>query len=119
VSTTALRNLAIVVVLAAIVFAVPGGADGAYFVGSVLSLAITAMFTLIGVRFYREHRMEVFALGDRYRFMLYAAFAAAIWAIAGIAKLWETSLGILVWFIVVGAASYALALVWRHYREYG
>jgi hypothetical protein len=119
VSTTALRNIAIVVALAAIVFAVPGGADGAYFVGSVLSLAITALFTVLGVRLYREHRTEIFALGDRYRFLLYAAFAAAIWAIAGIAKLWETSAGILVWFIVVGAASYALAVVWRHYRSYG
>jgi hypothetical protein len=117
-SATALRNIAIVVALAAIVYAVPGGADGAYFLRSILALAITAMFTVIAVRFYRERRMELFGLGDRWRLLLYAALAGAVWAIAGISRLWSTSGGVLAWFIVVGLASYALAVVWRHYREY-
>jgi hypothetical protein len=33
-------------------------------------------------------------------------------------KLWTTPGGMLAWFLFIGAASYGVFAVWRHWREY-
>lgn len=116
--SSTVRNVLIVLALAAVVYAVPGGGDGASFVGSVLSTTITAVFVLIVVRMYREHRVEIFSLGERYRALLYGAVAVAVFAMAARVKLWDTGAGTLVWLALVGGASYAIVLVYRYYRTY-
>lgn len=117
-SRAVVRNVLIVVALAAIVYAVPGGGDGADFVGAALSSAITAMFVLIGVKLYREHRVDVFSLGERWRAVLYGGLAACIFAMAARRELWETGAGTFVWLAIIGAASYGFVLTWRHWRSY-
>jgi hypothetical protein len=112
------RNVLIVVAIAGAVFALPGGGDAAAFVGGLLSAGITATFAFIGAKLYRENRVAIFGLGDRYRGLFYGAGAAAIFAMAARAQMWETGAGLLAWFALIGAASYSLALVWRYYRSY-
>ena len=112
------RNVLIVLALAGIVYAAPGGGEGASFIGAALSSAITAVFVLIVVRLYREHRVEVFSLGEKYRAVLYGAVAVAVFAMAARPELWETGGGLLVWLLLIGGASYALVLVYRYYRTY-
>jgi hypothetical protein len=118
VSTAALRNVAIILVLAAAVYFVPGGGDAAALVGALFSTAILAAFVMLAARFYRERRMDIMGLGDRWRAILYGAIGAVVVAMAARPQLIETGGGTLLWLAVVAGASYAVYRVWRHYREY-
>jgi hypothetical protein len=112
------RNILIVAVIAAAVFALPGGGRTASFAGAVLGIAVSASFALIGARLYREHRMTIFALGDRHRALLYGSIAVAVLAMAARRRLWESGTGTLVWLVLIVGASLALVEVVRHHRSY-
>lgn len=113
-----LRNALIVLALALAVYAIPGGGSTATFIGALLSTAIVASFAFLAYKLYRENRVTVFSLGDRHRGMLYGALGAIVLMLAVRAELWSTAGGSLLWAAVIGAAAYALVLVFRHYREY-
>ncbi len=112
-----LRNALIVLALAFAVYAVPGGGDTASFIGALLSTAILGALIFIFVRLYREHRLELFSLSDGWRGALYGAVGAAVFAMAARDRLWDTGAGTFLWLAIIGAASYALVLVWRQYRS--
>jgi hypothetical protein len=112
------RNVLIVIALAAVVFAVPGGGQGATFIGRALSTTINVVFVLILMRLYREHRVTIFSLGDRHRALLYGAVGVAVFAMAARARLWDTGAGLLLWFAMIAGASYAVVAVYRHWRTY-
>ena len=113
------RNVLIVLALAAAVALLPGGGAGADVVGELLFLAFAVGVTLLLARFYREHRVAVFSLGDRMRGLFYGALATIVFAAAAAGRFFDSGPGILAWVALVAAASYALVLVWRHHREYG
>ena len=115
--STTTRNVLIVLVLAGAVYAIPGGDSSADFIASVLSILITASIAFFGWRMYRENRVAIFSLGDRFRGMLYGAIGAVVLMMAARARLFETGPGALLWFAIVGAAVYALVLVFREYRS--
>jgi hypothetical protein len=73
---------------------------------------------LLAARFYRERRMDIIGLGDRWRALFYGAIAAVVVAMAARPRLIETGAGTLLWLAVVAGASYTVYRVWRHYREY-
>jgi hypothetical protein len=100
------RNIAIVVALALVVWLVPGGGEGADLVGQILG----------GV--YRQFRGEIFGLGDQWRFALYAAIGVAVVTVAASTRLFATGAGTLLFFALIGAASYTVYLVWQKYRSY-
>jgi hypothetical protein len=112
------RNVAIVLVLAAAVAFIPGGGTTAGLVGGILSTLIFVSLVFFAYRFYREHRLELDGLGDRWRGLLYGAIAAVVLALAALPRLQDTSGGTLVVVVVLGAAAYAFYAVWRHYRDY-
>jgi hypothetical protein len=112
------RNLVVVLVLAALVAFLPGGGTAAGVAAGVLSTLILVSFVLLAARFYREHRIDLNALGDRWRGLLYGAIGVAVLAMAARPRLWETGAGTLGWAALIGAAAYSVYLVWRHYREY-
>jgi hypothetical protein len=118
VSKTA-RNVLIVLVVAAAVAFLPGGGNTAQLVSSLLGIGIAVIFVLLGVRFYRENRVAVFALGDKHRGLLYGALGAIVLALAGRDKLLDTGLGSLVFVLLLIGAVGALYAVWQHHREYG
>jgi len=118
VSTTTLRNIAIILALAGIVYFVPGGGDAAALIGALLSTAILVAFVMFAVRFYREHRMELLGLPDRWRAVLYGALGVIVLAMAARPRLVETGGGLLLWLAAVAGSVYALYRVWRQYREY-
>lgn len=115
----ALRNVVIVLALAAAVAFLPGGGRTADFVGSLLSTGILVIFALLAMRFYRENRVAFFSLGDRYRALLYGALVAIVVALAGTDRLLDTGLGTLAFFLLLGGAAGALYAVWLHQRSYG
>jgi hypothetical protein len=112
------RNFAIVAVLALAVWALPGGGTAANFVQAVLFVLLTVGIGIFAGRMYLEHRVGIHGLGDRYRAMMYGAAGIAVWTLAAGPELFETGGGTLLWFALMGAASYALYAVWRHSREY-
>ena len=115
---TALRNVAIIALLAAAVAFLPGGGTGAGLVGGILSTLILVSFVLLAARFYRENRYDIDGLGDRWRALAYGAIGLLVLAMAARAKLFATGGGTLAWIVAVAGAAYALYLVWRHHRSY-
>jgi len=114
----ALRNVAIVLALAAIVAFVPQGGETANFVGSVVSIAITILFLLLGMRLYQMFRTDIYGLGDRQRAVLYGSVGVAVFAMAARGRLFDTGAGTFGWFVLMIAAGYGLYSCWRHYRSY-
>jgi hypothetical protein len=118
VSAATLRNIAIILVLAAAVYFVPGGGDAAALIGALLSTAILAALVMLAVRFYRERRMDIVGLPDRWRAILYGALGVIVIAMAARPRLVETGGGTIAWLAAVAGSAYALYRVWRYYREY-
>jgi predicted membrane channel-forming protein YqfA (hemolysin III family) len=112
------RNIAIIALIAAAVFLLPGGDQASHTAEGVLQVLFGLAIAFIALRFYRERRMTIHSLGDGYRALLYGALAAA--AVLALAKIrmWETGSGELVWFIVAGGVVYALIAVFRRWRSY-
>ncbi len=113
-----LRNVAIVVGLALVVWLVPGGGDGADLLGQLFSAVFVALIVFFLIRLYRQFQGELFSLGDRMRVVLYGAVGALVLTLAGSSRLFETGAGAIAWFVLVAAALYGLFAVWRHWRAY-
>jgi heme O synthase-like polyprenyltransferase len=119
VSTSTVRNIVIIVAIAAAVAFLPGGGATANLIGALLGIAITVIFVFLGIRFYRENRVAVFALGDRHRALLYGGLGAIVVALAGRQKLLDTGVGTLAFFALLIAAGGSLYAAWNHHRSYG
>ena len=112
------RNIAIVLGLAAIVAFLPGGGDTSGFITAVLIILMSVALVFFAVRFYREYRIEIHSLGDRHRAILYGSLGAGVLAAAGTHRWLDSGAGTLAWLALVVAASIGLVTVWRHYREH-
>jgi hypothetical protein len=116
--TKNLRNIAIVAVIAAAVYVIPGGGRAARTFEAVLLIAFAVAIGYLGLRFYREFRVSLYGLGDRYRGLLYVTVVLASIAVIGRQRMWETGLGELIWFALVGFVVYAVLAIVRHARSY-
>ena len=116
-SLATVRNIAIIAALAAIVAFAPGGGEGADLISQLLSAVFTIVIAIIMGRLYLQFRTDIFALGDRWRLVLYAAAGVIIVTLAASGRLFDTGPGTLAWFALLGGAAYALYLTWRQYRS--
>ncbi|HXB16931.1 MAG TPA: hypothetical protein VNV44_14445 [Solirubrobacteraceae bacterium] len=114
----AFRNIAIIVALGAAVYFIPGGGRAADGFVAFLWAAFGIGIGYLGLRLYRENQFRLSALGDRHRGMLYGAIALALFCYMGRSRMWETGLGELAWFVLVGLVLYGFLEVYRHYRSY-
>ncbi len=112
------RNVAIVLLLAAFVAFVPGGGAAGNAVQQFVGIVFLVGLAFLAYRLYREHRVALHGLGDRNRGVLYASGGAALLAVSGTGKLWDTGLGTAVWFLVVAAASAGVIYVYTASRSY-
>jgi hypothetical protein len=113
-----LRNVAIIALIAAAIFLLPGGGRAATTVEAALQVAFGVAIGYLALRFYRERRVAIHGLGDGYRALLYGALAAAATLALAKIRMWETGSGKLVWFIAAGGVVYSLIAVWRRWRAY-
>jgi hypothetical protein len=113
-----LRNAAIVLLIAAGLYWLPGGGRAEHTFEAVVYLLFGVAIGFLGLRFYREYRVSLHSLGDRHRALLCGAVALGAIAVMGQKRLWQTSLGELIWFVLVGLVVYAVIVVWRYARSY-
>ncbi|HYH89459.1 MAG TPA: hypothetical protein VEX67_09505 [Solirubrobacteraceae bacterium] len=114
-----IRNILIIIVLALVVWLLPGGDTGSNTVYNLLTVILTAGLLFFAYRLYMEHRATIFGLGDRTRALLYGAIALAAFTIVATSWLWnEGGLGALIWFGLISLAAWGMYRVWRTYSEY-
>src|SRR4051812_22642116 len=113
------RNVLIILALAAIVRFAPGGGDTAALVNAILFTLLNVVFVYLGVRFYRERRVDIYGLGDRGRLLLYGGLAAIVLALAATGRWLDSGAGTPGWTARVAGARAALAAACRPYRDSG
>src|ERR1700680_1025217 len=112
------RNLAIVLLIAAAVFLLPGGGQAAHTFRAGLLVGFGVAMGYLGLRGYRENRVALHGLGDRYRATLYGAVALGAFALIARGAMWQTGVGELLWFALIGLVVYAVIVVYRYWRTY-
>jgi hypothetical protein len=114
----ALRNLAIILLLALVVAAAPAGghvADGLLALISVIFLVLIAAAGYVG---YRQNRLAYLALTDGQRATLIGAAGAIVLMIAGTDELLESGGGTLLWIAVLAGSAFAIFRVVAEARSY-
>jgi hypothetical protein len=111
------RNVLIVVVIAAVVAFAPGGGTSAGVVIQAVYLAFLGAVVWLGSVMYRQHRTAIYSLGEGRRATLYAAAAVLTITLIATKRLWASSLGGVAWLVLVGGALYAaFSLIWAARR---
>jgi hypothetical protein len=104
-------------VLAALVVLIPGGGQGANIAIQLVSLAFLGGLGWIAYLMYRQHRADLYGLGDTKRATLYIAAAVVALTLTATSRLWSTPGGEIVWFALLVAAVYAgFAVIWSARR---
>ncbi len=112
------RNIAIVLLLAALIDVVPGGGPAARTLIQLITLAFLGAIAWVASRLYREHRMTLYGLGDRRRAIVYAAAGVATLTFTASSRLFQTGLGSLAWLLLLAGCAFAVFRVFRSAREY-
>jgi len=112
------RNVAIVALIAAAVYLLPGGGRAANTFEAILLVGFGVVIGYLGLRFYREHRISLHSSGDGYRALLYGALAVGTITVVARQRMWETGIGELIWFALIGLVVWALIAVYRYWRAY-
>ena len=116
---TNVRNVLVIAVLAAIVYAF--GSTGDFALSTLvtaITLAFFAGFAWVASRLYREHRIELYSLGTRRRAIVYVALGVGALALTAVDRFTATGFGTVIWLVLLGCCIYALYAVWRSHREY-
>src|ERR1700722_18520390 len=102
-------NVAIVLLIAAAVFLLPGGGRAAITFEALLLIGFGVGFGYLGLRMYREYRVTVHGLGDRHRATLYGSLALAGFLVAGYSRmLHSTALVGVLWFALLALVLWGL-----------
>ena len=114
-----LRNIAIIVLLAVVVWLVPGGDAASLTVSNVLGVVFIGGLLFFGYRLYMENRDTILGLEERQRGILYASIALGAITLVATRRMWdEGGLGAVLWLAFMSAAIWGLYSTWRAYREY-
>ena len=112
------RNVAIILLIALAVVAVPGGSDAAGLLGAVFSLLIASLVAYFAGRFYRDHQIDLYGLGDVDRTILYLSLGAIVVVLAASGRLSATTAGTLVEIGVLAVCAGGLFRVYRNWQRY-
>jgi hypothetical protein len=113
------RNILILLVLAAVVWQLPGGRTGTYTIYNLLTVILTAGLLFFGYRIYMENRGTLFGLGDRNRGLLYGSVALVAFGLIATTRLWNGGgIGVLLWIGLIGLGAWGIYSAWRAYQAY-
>ena len=111
-------NIAIILALAAIVDIVPGGGIAASVLLQALFLIFLGALGWVASLMYREHRNELYSLGERRRAGLYAAAGVLAVTLTATHRMWGSALGSVAWLALVAGSLYGGAAVLYSARRY-
>jgi hypothetical protein len=113
-------NLAIVALIALVLFLLPGGGTALNVVLTLLTIAFFAAIGFLGYRLYRQYRFEIESLETKQRVVLYASVGLAFLTFTATNRLFDIGgAGVLAWLALLGLASYGVFWVFTRYRSYG
>jgi hypothetical protein len=112
------RNVAIIVMIALAVVALPGGTDVADLVGAAFGLLFAALLAYFAGRFYRDHQVDIYGLGDLDRGILYASLGAIVIVLAASDRLTSSAAGTLVEIAALALCAGGLFRVYRNWQRY-
>jgi hypothetical protein len=112
------RNVAILVLLAAAVTVLPGGGRVAALIGALLSIIFAAVVGFFAGRTYLERRLELHSLDDRVRALLYAAIGGLAVSLTAASRLLTTGPGAFVLIVLLSLCGYGLFYVYQAWRRY-
>jgi hypothetical protein len=111
------RNVIIVLAIAAVVDLAPGGGTASNVVLQAVWLIFLAAMAWVASILYRERRNELYSLGDGRRAALYGAIAVAVVTLTATHRLWNSPAGSIAWLVLIGGAVYvAFAVLWSARR---
>ncbi len=116
--TATLRNVLIILGLAAVLMLAPGGGNASSGIFELLVIAMFGALAWLAVRLYRERLTEIYGLGERNRAILYGAVGLATLTLVATGRLWDTSAGSIVWLALMALAGYGAYHVFRASRQY-
>jgi hypothetical protein len=115
---TALRNVAIIALLALVVAAVPGGGETADAIVTAISIGFLVGIGFLGLRLYRENRFTLWSMPTRDRAILHGAVGVMALMLAGADKMFDTGGGTVAWLALVGLSLFAVVRVWLEATRY-
>jgi hypothetical protein len=115
---TTVRNILIVLAIAAVVALVKGGVTAANVAIQAVTLAFLGTIVWFASLTYRERRVSLYALGDGRRALLYVAAGVATLTLTATSKLWATGAGSVAWLLLLAGSAYAMFAVLWSARKY-
>jgi uncharacterized membrane protein YjjB (DUF3815 family) len=115
--TKNIRNVVIVLAIAALVVLLPGGGRGANTAIQAIWMGFLGAFAWIVYVLYREHKTTLYALGDARRAIVYGAVGVAVLTLTAGSRLLATGSGTIVLIALLGISAYTIfAVVWSARR---
>ncbi len=113
------RNVVILLVLAAAVWRLPGGVAGERTVSNLISIVFWGGLVFFVYRLYMERRTTLFSWEERLRLRLYLAIGLMMLLIVATARMFGLgSIGGLIWFVLLGLAVWGIFTAFRSARSY-
>ncbi len=109
----AVRNVAIVAILALGLTVLPAGGNVAEAILSALSLTLLAALALLAVRYWGQTSFTRDAMSDRQRGLIYGGLGAIALMVAGADELFSTGVGTIVWLAIIVASIWLIVQTWR------
>jgi hypothetical protein len=112
------RNILIVLVIAALVALVKGGQTAAQVGIQAVTLAFLGTIVWFLSLTYRERRVQLYSLGDGRRALLYVALGVATLTLTASSRLLGSGAGSVAWLLLLGGSAYAVFAVLWSARKY-
>ncbi len=110
---TTIRNIVIVLAIAALIVLIPGGGSGGTFALQAVSLVFLGVLGWFAYVSYRENRIALYSFGDGRRGILYAAAGVVVVTLTATNRLFASTTGKLAWLLLLIGAAYAVfAVIW-------
>jgi hypothetical protein len=112
------RNVAILLAIAAAVDLLPGGDRVALTFRLVLGVVFAAALGYAAIRFYTRNRVAIYSLGEQRRALLCGAIGVGVVTVAARPRMWQTGFGEFGWFVLICLVVYTLVALYRYSRTY-
>ena len=112
------RNVAILMLIALAIVAVPGAGSAWALAGAIVSLILFSLLAYFAGRFYRDHQVDVYGLGDLDRGTLYVSIALIAIVLAGWGNLFDRTSGTIVAIALLALSAAGLMRVYRNWQRY-